>query len=62
MSDSVLSELVVKVIRSGTKQSLDEAERNTFYREFESTISKEVEDRRERMRRAYEDARNIAIR
>ena len=62
MESNILAELVAQVVASGNTQTLSEDKRRTFHREFESEISDEVEQMRAQKRRAYEEAKQIAIR
>lgn len=62
MDSSILAELVAKAVTTGTRQELDEDKRHLFHREFELEISGKVEQMRAEKRRAYEEAKQIAIR
>ncbi len=62
MVDKVLALLVEEVIQKGGSVSLEENEKQRFYREFESDVSSQMESMRAEKRRAYEESNNITIR
>jgi len=62
MVDKVLASLVEEVIQRIERVSLEENEKQRFYREFESDVSRQMESMRAEKRRAYEECNNITIR
>ncbi len=62
MVDKVLASLVEEVIQSGGRVSLEERDRQRFYREFESEVSEQMERMRAEKRRAYEESNNVTVR
>jgi hypothetical protein len=62
MQSNILAQLVAEAIRAKGKVSLEERKTADFHREFELEISEELEELRSAKRRAYEEAKNIAVR
>jgi len=61
MSNTSLGKVMVQVLETGERKTLDEEQQNNFYKSFYEHTSPEIEKIREEQRKRFDESRNLTL-